>query len=66
MLSDAHWEAILADKEEQLKKESRTSQEKEYELCEQILKLTEKVESLEESLAEKAAELDRRKEEFRD
>lgn len=66
MLSDAHWEAILADKEEQLKKESRTSQEKEYELCEQILKLTEKVENLEESLAEKAAELDRRKEEFRD
>lgn len=66
MLSDAHWEAILADKEEQLKKESRTSQEKEYELCEQILKLTEKVESLEESLAEKTAELDRRKEEFRD
>lgn len=66
MLSDAHWEAILADKEEQLKKASRTSQEKEYELCEQILKLTEKVESLEESLAEKAAELDKRKQEFRD
>lgn len=60
-MSDAHWEAILADKEEQLKKESRTSQEKEYELCEQIQKLAEKVESLEESLAEKAAELDKRK-----
>ena len=60
-MSDAHWEAILADKEEQLKKESRTSQEKEYELCEQIQKLAEKVESLEESLAEKTAELDKRK-----
>jgi hypothetical protein len=33
LLSDAHWESILADKEEELKKQSRSSQQKEYELC---------------------------------
>lgn len=43
LLSDAHWESILADKEEELKKQSRSAQKKEYELCQKIQELQERV-----------------------
>jgi peptidoglycan hydrolase CwlO-like protein len=53
LLSDAHWESILADKEEQIKKETRSAQEKEYELCSKIQSLEERIETLEEALSER-------------
>jgi hypothetical protein len=36
LLSDAHWESILADKKEELRKQTRTVQQREYELCEKV------------------------------
>ncbi len=43
LLSDAHWESIIADKEEELKKQTRYAQQKEYELCQKIQQLQERV-----------------------
>jgi chromosome segregation ATPase len=65
LLSDAHWEAIISDKEELIKKDARTSQEKEYSLCEKISQLEEQIETLEEELAEKNTEIEGRKDDYR-
>jgi hypothetical protein len=35
-LCDSHWQAILLDKEEMLRKQTRAAQERDYELTEQL------------------------------
>ena len=53
LLADTNWESIVADRDEQLKKQSRRAQEKEIELTDKINKLQESLDNLEESVNDK-------------
>ena len=53
MLAESNWEAIVADREEELKKQNRLAQENEAALVDKINRLQEELDQLKEIMDEK-------------